>query len=188
MLKRSLLLLFFCDALFAQPVTRLSQAPTDIAYQRVNAYDGSHNIISTCYSPAIDITGIRARTNVSISAASNANPVVFTSTGNGFTLNTRPLITIKGATVGWVTVNGTFTATVIDANTFSIPIDSSAFGALSGTLSFLTTAPRQTVAEWGVIRYFYAAGTSDQISSVWLGGATGNAKCSDSASTTNNIQ
>jgi hypothetical protein len=175
------------SCLFAQPEVRLSQGAPQEGYQAVYATDGSGNVISVCTSQSIDNTGIRARTKVSISAATNANPVVFTSTGNGFTLNTRPNITISGATVGWVTVNSTFVATVIDANTFSIPIDSTAFGALSGTLVFTTTAPRQTVAEWSVVRYFFSG--TNILSRVWLGGTSAyNNKCTDTVSTTNNIQ
>lgn len=71
--------------------------------------------------------------SVSISSATNANPVVFTTATNHY-LTSGQRITISGATGSWVPVNGSFVVTVISATTFSIPVDSSGFGALTGTL------------------------------------------------------
>lgn len=69
---------------------------------------------------------------LSISAATNANPVSLTSANHGLTTGQR--ITISGATGSWTPINGTFTITRTGANTFTIPIDSSGFGALTGTV------------------------------------------------------
>lgn len=157
------------------------------ALQSINAYDGSNNLISTCYAVSTLTNGPRAATKVSVSSATNANPAVLTSTGHGFNTISRPSVTISGATGNWAAINITTIATVIDANTFSIPVDSTTFGALAGTVVFTTTAPRQTVAEWAVMRYFYTG--TNLISKVWLLGSSAFAsKCSDSASTTNQIQ
>jgi|GEM_PF-3444987 len=67
-----------------------------------------------------------------VTAASNANPVSFTSTAHGQTGSIS--ISIGGATGSWTSVNGTFTGTVTSANTFTIPVDSTGFGALTGSL------------------------------------------------------
>jgi hypothetical protein len=66
-----------------------------------------------------------------ITAATNANPVELTLTSHGLT--NGETITISGATGAWAPINGTFTATVTGVNTFTIAVDSTAFGALTGT-------------------------------------------------------
>jgi hypothetical protein len=79
-----------------------------------------------------------------ITAATNANPAVLTITGHGwpatFTANPGvPVVVqlqITGATGSWAPINGGHPATVIDANTVSIPINSTAFGALTGSPKF----------------------------------------------------
>jgi uncharacterized protein (TIGR03437 family) len=73
------------------------------------------------------------RSGLTISSATNAAPVVFTSTDHK--LSTGQTVTISGATGSWTPVNGSFGVTVVDADTFSIAVDSTNFGALSGTLS-----------------------------------------------------
>lgn len=72
-----------------------------------------------------------------ISAATNANPVVFTAAGHG--LVSGASVIISGFTGDWTPCNGTFTATVITANTFSIVVNSTAFGAMTGSPVFLAT-------------------------------------------------
>lgn len=179
--------LVFSMCAFAQTEVSLTPFDEGPAVQVIYAYTGS-NIISACYAYSTITSGRRASTFVSISAATNANPVVFTSTGHGFNTNSRPNVTISGGTGNWTATNGTFVATVIDANTFSVPVNSTSLGALTGTVVFSTSAPRQTVAEWAVIRYFYD-GSNNILSKVWLSGSSAfNVKCSDSASTTNQIQ
>jgi len=80
---------------------------------------------------------ISGGTSKSISAISKANPAVVTSTGHGLVIGSHPGVTITGATgTGWTAVNRLWYATVIDANTFSIPVDSTGFGTLGGTITF----------------------------------------------------
>lgn len=174
----------------------ISQGPPRTPYQAIYGYtlSGSiYNLVYACYSPSNLAEGFRHETQIAISAATNANPVVFTSTGHGFNLNSRPSITIQGGTGNWAAVNGTFTATIIDANTFSIPVNSTAFGAVTGTLTFNTTAPRLNQLEWAVVLYAYDA-NNNLISRTWLDGSTGvgpsgfSARCSDATSTSTNIQ
>jgi hypothetical protein len=156
----------------------------------VLGYSGT-SLVYTCESQSNDavVTGRRSHTQVPISAVSKATAAVITSTGHGLPISSRPQITISGATgTGWTAINGNFTATVIDADTFSIPVDSSAFGTLGGTVVFLTTAPRLTVAEWSVKRLVYDA-SSNLIWSGWQSGTRAyNQKCSDATSSTNNQQ
>ena len=72
------------------------------------------------------------------SAAGNASPVVLTVPAAP---PSGTEVGISGATAGWTGINGTFTATQVDAADFSIPVDSTAFGALSGSpLAFYLAA------------------------------------------------
>lgn len=164
-----------------QPV-RVSDDPSASAVQKVYVVSGS-STVAICTALSQDPS--RVNNVVAISAVSKANPAVVTSTGHGFDTNSRPQVRISGATgTGWTGINDTWTATVIDANTFSIPIDSTGFGTLGGTVTFTTTAPRKTVSEWSVQKIAYD-GSGNAIWSGWLAGATAyRQKCSDATSTT----
>jgi hypothetical protein len=49
-------------------------------------------------------------------------------------------VSIVGGTGAWAAVNGAFIVTVISATTFSIPVNSTAFGALAGTVVAIISA------------------------------------------------
>lgn len=162
----------------------INTGPSRNAYQSIFGYSGDL-VIWECQ--AISVSTSRLNNRVAISAATNANPVVFTSTGHGFEVNTRPKVLIAGGTGNWTAVNGEFTATIIDANTFSVPVDSTTFGALTGSLTFATTAPRTTVAEWAVKLYAYD-GTNHLINISNLNGLTRTSKCSEATTAGTNKQ
>lgn len=169
---------------FAQgPEVTISQGPSPNEFQIVYGYTGA-NLVYVCYAKSRQPTS----GTISISAASNANPVSLTSTGHGFNTNSRPRITISGATGNWTPINGAFTATITGANTFTIPVDSTTFGALAGTVVFTTVGPRTNQPQWAVKQFAYDA-SSNLVSSAWLGGSSAlQAKCSDATSTTTNVQ
>jgi hypothetical protein len=106
------------------------------------AYDGSNNLIYQCKARSVQPTAAR----MSVSAASNANPVSLTSTAHGFSTLYQPLVTIS---------NGTWTATITGANTLTIPVDSTSFGALAGTIVLTTNAPLTTQSVWSVMKFTY---------------------------------
>lgn len=67
----------------------------------------------------------------SVTGATNANPVKLTL------LSAPPTgtsVTISGATGSWVPINGTFASTRVDGTHLTIPVDSTLFGALTGTV------------------------------------------------------
>jgi hypothetical protein len=86
-----------------------------------------------------------------ITAATNSNPVTMTAPANGldpyFNINNGtgpgkgPFLTISGGTGNWAALNGTWYATIAftSPNTFTIPIDTTSFGPLTGNLVFSTT-------------------------------------------------
>jgi hypothetical protein len=70
---------------------------------------------------------------IAASAATNAAAAVLTVTGHG--LSTGDIVTITGAAGGtWTTLNtNRYAVTVIDANTFSIPVNSTGFGTYTAS-------------------------------------------------------
>ena len=73
-----------------------------------------------------------------ITAATNAAAAVLTSVGNGFTVGTTYSMTISGATGNWAPINGIRAVTPLTVDTFSIPVDSTTFGALTGSPVYLS--------------------------------------------------
>ncbi len=164
----------------AQTEVRVSEVEPP-ANQYVFGYSGT-NLIYVCKAISFQSTGQRAGTFVAISGVSKAAAAVVTSAGHGFAISSRPKVTISGATgTGWTAINAVWVATVIDANTFSIPINSSGFGTLAGTVLFSTTGPRSTMPEWSVQQLVYD-GTPLLIWKGWMNGSAGYvSKCSEAA-------
>lgn len=189
-----LAVLFLAASLaFAQQDVTLTDDPPKWADQFVFGYSGT-NLIYLCYGRSTVTTGQRAATRVDISAVSKANPGVVTSVGHGFDTSSRPSVTISGATgTGWVSgstsINGTFIATIIDADTFSlattagVSLNTTTNGTLAGTVVFTTTAPRTTAYEWAVKKLTYDG--SNNLKWVgWLAGSSAPvSRCSDATST-----
>ncbi len=69
-----------------------------------------------------------------VASATATNPAVLTSVV-AHLLPTGLQVNISGATGNWAPINGTFTVTRLSANTFSIPVDATGFGALTGTVT-----------------------------------------------------
>jgi len=79
--------------------------------------------------------------SISITSATNANPVVFTvAAGHGFATGEGPVITISGGTGAWTVVNGSFVATILSPTTFSIAVNSTAIGAVAGTIVYVRSS------------------------------------------------
>jgi hypothetical protein len=67
-----------------------------------------------------------------VSTCTNSNPVVCATVSAPVT---GTAVALSGLTTGWTALNNTFTATKISATTFSVPLDSTAFGVFSATNS-----------------------------------------------------
>jgi hypothetical protein len=87
---------------------------------------------------------------IPITAATNANPVVFTSTNHG--LSSGDKITIMNNVGGWAAANGYWKVIVLNANSFTVvdgatlaPLDSTSFGAFEPGAIFT----EDTICRWG---------------------------------------
>lgn len=151
-------------AAFAQQAVRISPAPPDTSYSIINYYS-STNLTYICKAPG-NINPVLSSQVITTTAASNANPVSFTATAHGLGdyatygaagAMPTPVVIISGATGNWTPINGVWLATVTSADAFTIPVNSTTFGALTGTLVVSTTSPRWNKAVWSIQKYVYDA-------------------------------
>lgn len=158
-------LLTLACSMFAQEVV-ISQKPETQGYSLNPVYSGS-DLTYLCKARSA-----QPISTITVSAASNANPVSFTATAHGLDYQSgatiTPLISIQGATGNWTPINGVFVATPTSANTFTIAVDSTAFGALTGTLTVTTRAPKTTSLIWSIWHGVYSSGML-----LWSGWASG---------------
>lgn len=156
-------------SVFAEgPAVNQSAGPPPTAVQNIFDYAGGSNLVYTGYAMSDQLR----ETTIAVSAASNANPVSFTSTGHGINwqalVTASPSICITGGTGSWVGVNGCWVATPTSANAFTIAVDSSGFGPLAGTLAVTTRAPLTTKPVWSIQKIVYDAGGKV----IWIGWAS----------------
>ena len=78
-----------------------------------------------------------SNTNIAIASATNANPAVLTVTaGHNFATGQVVSLDFTGYTGSWTSLNGVHFATALSSTTLSVPIDSTSFGALTGTPTY----------------------------------------------------
>jgi len=82
---------------------------------------------------------IKAFDKVFPAGISNAAAAVFTQNGHG--LSTGNVIAVRGGLVGWAGINGNHSITVTSANTFTVPINSTGFGTLTGSITYSDYSP-----------------------------------------------
>lgn len=126
--------------------------------------DGSGNTQYVCIAPS---RGKTANAGTSITAATNATPIVITtSVAHG--LNSDYEVTIAGVLVN-TAANGTFIVTVVDATHFSLngSVGNGVYTS-GGTVS--TQAPLMTDTVWAIRRLYYTGTNLD--ASTWIAGST----------------
>lgn len=170
--KAALCLILLAAACFAQssegsPVNQTIGAPPK-PFQVIYDYAGGNTLTYIGYALSDQISTV----TITVSAATNANPVSFTATAHGFDYQAKatilPTVCISGATGNWTPINGCWTATPTDANDFTIPVNSTAFGALTGTLVVTTRAPLTSSPIWAINKLVYDG--SNRL--IWSGWAT----------------
>lgn len=145
------------------PVT-ISAPPTE-GWSTISSYDGSNNFEYSGFARSKQSV-LFTFTGATISAAAAA---VITYAAHG--MQASSAVTIAGGTGDWAGINGTRIITVIDANTFSVAVNSSGYsGTFAGTVS--TFAPRTNAACWAIQRSFYV-NTNYLSRSTWACDPTG---------------
>jgi hypothetical protein len=169
-----LLALMLACALSAQQVVQLADTPAvKDQHTKYSFTSGNAQYYCFAHTPA-------SITSLSITSVSNAASAVVTYSGHGFNPLSNPTVTFSGATGSWSTLNSSFVATVIDANTFSIPLNTSSFGALAGTVVLKTAAPLLTQPIWLVLKNINDTATSTT-ATMWANDGYNNA-CTNRAS------
>lgn len=132
----------------------ISQGPPIVPYQKLIFYNGSNAVTYVCTANSRS-----PQTYFTITAATAANPGVFTSTAHGFSIYSKPRVTIIGTMpTGWTAVAGQWILSPVDANTFQLlsPTTGTALNttgftpAWSGTAQGQTTAPRTNQPYWAI--------------------------------------
>jgi hypothetical protein len=168
--KALVLLALLLGPLYAQQgnAVRVSVGPPPDAFESIIYYSGTSPVtICKALSKVADST-------ITVSAASNAAAVSFTATAhnlgdfaNGSIFH--PLVKITGGTGNWTAVNGVWRATPTSADAFTIAVNSSGFGALTGTLVVTTQAPRLNAPVWSIGTFVYD-GSSNLVGLSWAAG------------------
>lgn len=157
-MKTVALFVSICVSLLAQEGQQVNETigPPLVGYQKL-PYTSGGNLIYLCVAKSNQ----GRISTITVSGASNANPVSFTATAHGMGdyanlgATVTPIVKITGGTGNWTAINGTWTATPTSANAFTIPVDSSAFGALTGTLVVTTLSPIHTNPVWSIFKMTY---------------------------------
>jgi len=163
--------------------------PPVVPLQTFLFYSGS-NLQYVCYAKSLSPNSF-----FTIASATAASPAVFTFTAHGFYVAnaiTTPRVTVTGATGSWVSLNTDWLLTPVSANTFTLAnpvtgtnLNSTGFGALTGTVVLNTTAPRTSQNYWSILKLTYD-GSSNLTGKFWAFGDAGTRgvfanKCDDRA-------
>lgn len=138
----------------------LSDAPPKDFYSRF--YYVSSGDTYTCIASAIQATQYTMTLTSTVGGATTS--LVF-SAGHGFHADASPKLTVSGGTGSWTGLTGVHKATYVNATTLTVPVDSSGFGAVAGTIVVKSSAPRLTQPVWAVSRY--RPNGSDPGSTLW---------------------
>lgn len=143
----------------------VSPFPYLTADDSINYYDGSNNLIYSCVANSnTPGTNTSQPSVVTVSAISNASPASFTATAHGFGdfathgATMTPTVKVAGLTGNWTPLNGVWKAIITTANAFTIAVDSTSFGAVTGTVAVTTLAPRWNLPVWSIWGAVYTSG------------------------------
>lgn len=145
-MKIIFLLAFSALVAFAQSLAQCEQhqvACTQIIHYTANIAD------YICWAPSG-----QPSSTITVSAISNANTGVMTATAHGFYyasgVTQKIVVFISGLNGNWTPLNGLHVLIPASANSFTTDVDTTAFGAVTGTIVVTTKAPRATSRIWSV--------------------------------------
>lgn len=112
-----------------------SDVPGLLSFEARNLSQSQFYLLTNNSSTGVEFFPTLSPTNT-ITNISVANPTVITSTAHGLTTGNRIIISGSNSTPS---INGTYTVTVINSSTFSIPVNVTILGSLGG-FSLVSTA------------------------------------------------
>lgn len=131
------------------PISTQSLGNANEAYTQILHYT-TGNVDYICKAKSIQST----IGTITVSAISNANPGSMTAASHGFyysaTATQKIAVFISGLTGNWTPLNGTHVLTPASTSTLTTDVDTTAFGAVTGTIVVSTRAPKSTATIWSV--------------------------------------
>jgi len=155
-------------------------------------FDGSNRIEYTCqaYSGA-------SRIRLTVSGATAASPGVFTTADHGWYRNASafdrggytPLVRISGGTGNWAAANGDWVAVGQSSTTFTLvnrttgtALNTTGFGAVTGTLVAESQSPRLNDYHWFIRKFLYdGSGNNTAVLNGYGLNGLGRARCDQRA-------
>lgn len=161
----------FINAQTAAPVS-LSQAPAPGGLTTVTHYTASGNPDYICKAAST-----QDPTRITVSAITNANPGVMTATAHGLFFQSgvsapKAVVFVSGLSGNWTPLNGMHVVTPASANSLTTDVDSTTFGAVTGTIVVSTRAPKVTSAYWSLQAIAYDT-NGNPVYSGWVAPTTG---------------
>lgn len=106
-------------------------AVADTTFQDTAEFKSATNIADAVHAHFIATARNFGAVSQAVTAATNAAAAQLTHVGHG--LLTGAQIVLTGATGAWTPINGTWSVTTTGADTFTISVNSTTFGALAGS-------------------------------------------------------
>jgi hypothetical protein len=146
-----------------QPVS-ISPAPVPQAFTTITHYtSGNPDRVCKARSTQDVFT-------ITTSAISNANPGVITATAHGFYYDSgntsvvqKFVVFISGLTGSWAPLNGLQVVFASSANALTSTVNTTAYGAVTGTAVVSSRAPRVTASIWSVLTTVYDSSNNPTI-------------------------
>lgn len=146
-MKNIITLLLFAIPAFAQIETTFSPFPNRPVTKITHYTAGVADYICAAWT-------VQPVSTITVSAISNANPGSMTATAHGFyylaTAVQKLGVWISGLTANWAPLNGWHVLTPTSANAIATDVDTSGFGAPTGTIVVSTDAPRASASIWAI--------------------------------------
>lgn len=152
-------------------ITWESDAPRrDPAWTSVLDYDGGGLLVYSGKARSQQAGRDGAPASLTVASATRGATTTFTVTAHGLGSGNRVAIA-SNTLSGWTGLNGnTYIITVVDANSFTIAVNSSGFNAGGFDGAMTTQDPQTSQPQWSIQKLYYD-GSSRLIRSTWAYGS-----------------
>lgn len=150
-----------CSGAWAQDQPNPYQKP----FSTVMFYDGSNRLEYLCQAYAS-----QRPYQLTVASATNASPGVFTTAAHGMYIANwpyKPKVSISGGTGNWTVANASWVLIPTSTTEFTlvslagVPFNTSALGAVTGTLVVVISTPRTNANHWFLRKFSYDASSNN---------------------------